>query len=842
MNVEVFVEVSSRKNPVKSYNAIAPVTLSPDTGIDLIMRKMEMMKKAVSRLLCVGLLFTFALTGRSNVAANTSGAPYSSDWRITGPSGGDVRSLVVDPNDPDRFYFGTLDGQMYVSTDAGHNWRLLVNFNRPRLFVDHIIVDPRNSKVLYVATHRHKDAGGFFKSIDGGLTWRESPELRNEALHSLAQSDRDPNILITGTFNGIFRSTDSGETWTPLSTASTPGLVHVESLAIDPHDANIIYAGTWYLPYKTTDGGRTWKIIKNGIIDDSDIFAINLDPRDSSHIIASACSGIYETRDAGGLWRKVQGIPSQSRRTRAILQHPTIPGLVFAGTTEGFWRSGKGGDNNSWMVTTSRQLEINSIAVHPRNPNTVYIGTNNYGVMVSTDGGKNFVPSNGGFSGRFVNTILADRENFNRVYATTINTTTGGGFFFISSDGGASWQPSMRNMPARLIGYSILQDERDGNVIYLGTNLGMYRSIDRGVSWGPMTARKPPPAPAKKRAGARGTARGRVAPGRTATSQRSANNGGSANIPTTQKPSAVKSSDDVVRSAQEGLERAGYEIGNPDGQLGPRTIAAIKRFQSDRYLPVSGQLDDATIAALGVNNATSGVLSSHVATLSDPVNALVSSSNSRGQLEILAATNAGLYRTVDANQGWDRLPYGRGMDPRTTCISSSTQNPSVILVGTATTGVLISRDAGQTWQQVSGIPTTSPVNVIVQDPQRSSFIYVGTKQAFYMSHDGGDHWSRRGGNLPFGDFTSILVNQRNTNEVFVGNAYQNGEVGGGVYRSNDAGTTWVRIDGREQRLPSLRIWALALDPRDQNTLFVGSHSAGVYVVSRGSESSLSGQR
>jgi photosystem II stability/assembly factor-like uncharacterized protein len=166
----------------------------------------------------------------------------------------------------------------------------------------------------------------------------------------------------------------------------------------------------------------------------------------------------------------------------------------------------------------------------------------------------------------------------------------------------------------------------------------------------------------------------------------------------------------------------------------------------------------------------------------------------------------------------------------------------VILVGTATTGVLISRDAGQTWQQVSGIPTTSPVNVIVQDPKRSAFIYVGTKQAFYLSHDGGDHWSRRGGDLPFGDFTSILVNPRNTNEVFAGNAYQNGEVGGGVYRSNDSGTTWVRIDAREHRLPSLRIWALALDPHDQNTLFVGSHSAGVYVVPRGGETSLSEQR
>jgi len=150
----------------------------------------------------------------------------------------------------------------------------------------------------------------------------------------------------------------------------------------------------------------------------------------------------------------------------------------------------------------------------------------------------------------------------------------------------------------------------------------------------------------------------------------------------------------------------------PMVSLVARTVAAIKRFQTDRYLPVSGQLDEGTIAALGVSNAATGALSAHVATLSDPVNALVSSSNSNGQLEVLAATSAGLYRTADPNQGWDRLPYGRGMDPRTTCISTSTQNPSVILVGTASTGVLISRDAGQNWQQVSGVPTTSPVNVI----------------------------------------------------------------------------------------------------------------------------------
>jgi len=532
----------------------------------------------------------------------------------------------------------------------------------------------------------------------------------------------------------------------------------------------------------------------------------------------------------------VQGIPSQSRRTRAILQHPSVAGVVFAGTTEGFWRSANGGTNNSWMVTTSRQLEINSIAVHPHNPNMVFIGTNNYGVMVSNDGGKNFVPSNTGFSGRFVDAIITDRENANRVYATTINTTTGGGFFFVSSDGGASWQPSMRNMPPRLIGYSILQDDRDANIIYLGTNLGVYRSTDRGVSWGPIVARKPTTGPARKRSPGAGVRR-TVAQSRPA-SQRSPS------TPPSQPGERIagpKPNDDSVRRAQQALERAGYEIGNPDGQMGPRTVAAIKRFQADRYLTVSGQLDETTLAALGVTATNGSSALAHVAALNDPVNAMVLFAGKTGH-EILAATNAGLFRTTDPASGWDRFTYGRAVDVRTTCIATSAQNPSVIFVGTATSGVLVSRNGGDTWEQVSGIPNATPVNVIVQDPQRPSYVYVGTKQAFYMTHDGGDHWSRRGGNLPFGDFTSILINPRTPDEIFVGNAYQTGEIGGGVYRSNDAGSTWARIDLREHRLPSQRIWALALDSRDQGTLFVGSHSAGVYVVPRGIESTVTERR
>jgi photosystem II stability/assembly factor-like uncharacterized protein len=739
---------------------------------------------------------------------------YPMDWRISGPTGGDVRAIVVDANDPQRFYFGTLDGQIYTSSDGGQNWSLLVNFNRPKLFLDSIIVDPRNSRVIYVGAHRHTEPGGFFKSSDGGRSWRESTELRDEAVHSLYQADSDKDLLLAGTSHGVYRSTNAGESWVRLPTTGMINL-NVESLAMDPRSTSIIYAGTWHRLFKSIDAGQTWRLVKEGMIDDSDVFAIDIDPRDPNHIIASACSGIYESKNAGDKWRKVQGIPSQSRRTRAILQHPSIPGLVFAGTTEGFWRSANGGD--SWTLTTSKQLEINSVAVHPRNPNTIYLGTNNYGVMVSQDGGKSFVPSNGGYSGRFVNSLVGDRERDGRMYATTINTTTGGGFLFVSSDGGKSWQPSMRNMPNRLISYSVLQDERDANTIYLGTNLGVYRSLDRGASWSPIGAPKIETGPKGKK--------GRAPRQSTAGAASAA---------------AVRSTD-MTKRAQEALNAAGYNVGTPDGKAGTATVTQLRKFQADKSVPVSGKFDNATLTALGlaggVQTTTGGVkLPVPVIALTDAVNALAHSYSEReGRPGMYAATNAGLYRTFDPTRGWERLSYGPGVDSRTTTISVSAQNPSTLWVGTATSGVLVSRDSGESWQQVKGIPATAPISNIAQDKERSAYIYVGTKQTLYVSHDGGEKWMRRGGNLPYGDYASILINPDNGNEIFVGNAWENG---GGVYRSVNAGDTWLRIDPRDASLPSQRVWALAFASNDRNRIFVGSHSAGVYVADRSSGSAL----
>ncbi len=669
-------------------------------------------------------------------------------WQLIGPSGGDIRSIAVDPKDKNNLFVSTLDSQVYGSSDAGRTWRLLATFSRPQLTLDQLIIDSRDSRMIYVSGHRGREPGGFFKSSDGGATWKESRELRNEAIHAMTQSKSNPSLLIVGTDNGIYRSMDSGDNWQKVSSPTMPKFA--DSVAIDPNDPNTIYLGTTYRAYKTTDGGANWRLIKDGMIDDSDVFAIDIDPRNPAHIIASACSGIYESFNKGEKWAKAQGIPSQSRRTRAIIFHPTQAGTILAGTTEGFWMTAGAG----WMLTTSKALEINSIAVHPDEPNKVLIATNNYGVMISNDGGKNFAQYNGNFTSRMMLSLVPDVERPNRLYATTNNTAGGGGFVFVSDDGGQTWNTSMRNLVANQdVPISLLQDKLNPNLIYLGSNSGMFRSIDRGASWTKIVM----------------------------------------------KPAAKPK----VTYKRVGKKRVA--VRTPAPPVDPKKIPA----------------------------------------LGEKINTLAYTAD--GKNGIYAATETGLYRTYNIDMGWERIwqqtvaapdPKMGMITERVFVVTVSPADPNKLWIGTSRSGLLTSDDAGLNWRTVPEIPLNVPVSAVEIPAARPDTIYVGTTQTLYLSRDGGQKWSRRGGNLPLGNFASIIVNPNKPDEVFVASAL---ESNGGIYQSQNSGQNWKRVDGKDWALPTTRIWTMTFDPRNTDRIFVGTHSSGIYRIERPATSASDGE-
>ena len=421
-------------------------------------------------------------------------------WLPIGPYGGDARSFSADPNDSSHMYLGTATGWIYESHDGGASWSRLASIGkRDDLALDSIVVDHSDSKRIVVGAWVLGSAdGGLYISNDGGTTWKSDADMQGQSIRALTASSSDPKILIAGTLKGVYRSTDGGEHWSLISPAGSQELHEVESIAIDPKNPQVIYAGTWHLPWKTVDGGQHWTNMKQGIIDDSDVFSIIVDPKDPNVVYTSACSGIYKSQDAGDKYQKVQGIPSTARRTRVLMQDPKNLNIVFAGTTEGLFRTVDSGA--TWQRTTGPELIVNDVYVDPKNTNRVLLATDRGGVLASNDGGNSFAPANSGFSARQVIAYAADRSNPSTIYVGIINDKASGGVF-VSNDGGLNWMQKSGGLDGHDV-FSLGQAS-DGTMV-AGTRHGIYRL--QGPLWSRVddvfdeVEVKPKTLPTKKRA------------------------------------------------------------------------------------------------------------------------------------------------------------------------------------------------------------------------------------------------------------------------------------------------------------------------------------------------------
>ena len=101
--------------------------------------------------------------------------------------------------------------------------------------------------------------------------------------------------------------------------------------------------GIW--PGRLADGGATWQHINKGMIDDSDVFSIIVDSTPTLDRFCQRVLGNLQERERGRAVPKIQGIPFSARRTRVLKQDPTNANIVYAGTTEGLWKTDGSGEN-----------------------------------------------------------------------------------------------------------------------------------------------------------------------------------------------------------------------------------------------------------------------------------------------------------------------------------------------------------------------------------------------------------------------------------------------------------------------------------------------------------------
>jgi photosystem II stability/assembly factor-like uncharacterized protein len=374
---------------------------------------------------------------------------------------------------------GTTNSWIYESTDEGASWHRLARLdNADDLVIDDIVVDPGNPSLIYAAAWKFdRPDGGLWISHDGGKTWKANPGLLGQSVRALAQAPSDPKVLVAGTLQGVFRSNDAAVSWHLISPGESKEIHEVESVAIDPKDAGIVYAGTWHLPWKTTDSGKKWQNIKQGVIDDSDVFSIIVDPEKPNVVYASACSGIYKSGNGGALFKKIQGIPATARRTRVLRQDPVHRDTVYAGTTEGLYKTTDAG--RSFQRMTGPDVIINDVFVDPANPNRVLMATDRSGVLASDDAGVSFKEANRGFSARKVEALLVDPANSSHVYAGVVNDKAYGGVF-VSDDGGNQWKHIGDGLDGRDV--FALAQSADGTIL-AGTNSGIF-ALDGGA-WKP---------------------------------------------------------------------------------------------------------------------------------------------------------------------------------------------------------------------------------------------------------------------------------------------------------------------------------------------------------------------
>jgi photosystem II stability/assembly factor-like uncharacterized protein len=370
-------------------------------------------------------------------------------WRLIGPFRGG-RSVAVSgvPGDL-TFYFGSVDGGVWKTTDAGTVWWPVFD-QQSVASIGALAVSASDPKVIYVGTGETDirsdlaSGAGVYKTMNGGLTWSYIGLKETRQIAKIAIDPTNPDVVYVGALGhaygpnaerGVYKSTDGGVSWKHILDRGPS--VGAADLAIAIGKPNVLFASMWnahrppwstYAPlagpgsgiYRSTDSGETWEPCAGHGLPEGDWgrtgVAVSADGQRVYALIEAKKPGLYVSKDGGLNWTLA----------------------------------------NADARLTSRAWYFNRITVDPRNADIIYVP--NVALMYSADGGEMIAVMRGAPGGDDYHELWVDPFNGAHLVLGTDQGTT------VSLDRGKTWSTWYNQPTAQL--YHVTTDNRFPYTVY----------------------------------------------------------------------------------------------------------------------------------------------------------------------------------------------------------------------------------------------------------------------------------------------------------------------------------------------------------------------------------------
>ncbi len=609
---------------------------------------------------------------------------------------------------------------------------------------------------------------------------------------SLAYEARNPDHILLGTSSGqLFSSNDAGHSWSRLAKLGGDDYV-LDHISIDPQNPNRIYVSAWSGSsqrlgeiFRTVDGGATWQTLPE--MHGKSIRALAMYKGDSRVLVAGALDGVYRSHDGGDTWQRLSPANSDDiKNIESIAVDPKNPDTIYAGTWHLAWKTSDAGASwqhiNKGMIDDS---DVFSVIVDHDNPSVVFASACS-GIYKSETAGNLFSKIQGiPFSARRTRVLKQDPTNENIVYA---GTTEG---LWKTTDLGKMWK---RVSSPDVVVNDVLVDPRDSSRVLLATDRsGVMVSTDGAANWAVSN---------------KGYAHRYV----------------STVLPDNKDPHTLYVG--VVNDREYGGVFYSHDAGQHWSQkatgLGGKDVFALKQAPNGMLLagtnhgvyslepnasewhsmnvvavehtvktPRKGSRKETTITTYKkgqldarVNDLELTVLENNV-----PEHNSQKHEQKKNAERWLAATTSGVYTSIDGGKIWKGGPVLGQADFVSVRAEGST------VVAATRSSVLVSSDRATTWQlaalpsyvaSIRGVALTS-----------NSEIVIAAREGAFLSSDQGATWDHAVNGLPDKNITSVNFDAAHSRLLATS------DLTGVIFESSDGGRTWKR--GPDSGFPLRRV-------------------------------------